>query len=832
MFIFSQATFASYDRITIIFQDGSNRKILEENFLGVETETFAAVDLQNLATNHELESSFVESVDNSLLVLFGEMIPLATHKAVFGSEAITAAFDRLLERGGMLYFNYQSWTNLSQLPNEKKSYFAKIGAFCRNHNLTLNIDGNRFGVMNPEQPHYLTTTPNELSAGNWKWAEQITLQGYKVDTLPEGPMQIMLAMDSNRTMYNDICLAMLQENILGEGMILHDTMYGSLRSASKFMKNITHNLYIAPATFFEVIPTVENIRVSDEIKGNIFVRKDNFGLAAKYNGLVTIRLLDQNGRIIDTDKYSPNQILINDGKAEFSLSLHKDIEIPEKVTVQVVDGSIEGSSDEIEIAPSDPAQITISIGNSYILIGRSVEAEIQVLDDNGYGSPKKRVIFDDSEGFEIFPASEILTNAYGKATITIEAGQSEGNWTLLAQVADTTIETTQEIIIVNEAIVIEPEDLQGVVGKEINVLVKVLNMQNQPIEGRVLQVSCSGNGSLNQTETNTDSNGEAVVVWTLATTVGTNELVVQASDLGLAESITVTGIADEPKRIQIEYLPLGELVINKATSHAIISVTDQYKNVVNDGTPVIIAYLEEQYETTTDNGIVEQLICANPGELLVLDVVAGSISEQIEINVPNVPNIIAPIMNEIIMSSNVMFEWESDAEDTVYRIDCASDPNLKNIVLAEDNIQNKYLEAELSGGELYWRLVSNENGFLVSNSVSAFKVVTADSLARVPFLKIQPSRVNSQGNAVIHWACSENAEVNLLIFNLAGKLVYSLEYQGFEGIEHGGLINDQIEWAGVNNQDMELPNGLYICQIIIRTDSRSLKLTDRIYILR
>ena len=243
-----QTTHAAFDKITIIFQGGSNRQIVEGNFLGITTETFIANELSGLANNSALENQFVQSIDDSLLVLFGEMIPTDTNAAIFGSKAVTASFDRLLERGGMLYFNYSSWTNLSKLPKVKRDYFNKIGAFYRNADIIKGIDGNRFGIMNPGLPHYLTKAPNELSAENWKWPQQVTLQGYQINKLPEGAAPIMVAIDSKRQIYNDIALAVLQENILGNGMILFDGMYGSLRVISRFMENIVVNLYGVPVT--------------------------------------------------------------------------------------------------------------------------------------------------------------------------------------------------------------------------------------------------------------------------------------------------------------------------------------------------------------------------------------------------------------------------------------------------------------------------------------------------------------------------------------------------------------------------------------------------------
>ena len=57
----------------------------------------------------------------------------------------------------------------------------------------------------------------------------------------------------------------------------------------------------------------------------------------------------------------------------------------------------------------------------------------------------------------------------------------------------------------------------------------------------------------------------------------------------------------------------------------------------------------------------------------------------------------------------------------------------------------------------------------------------------------------------------DDSEVNLRIFTLTGDLVKSWQYDHLAA----GLIDGQVKWDGRNDRDVQVLNGVYLCQIVI-----------------
>src|SRR2546423_13075770 len=67
-------------------------------------------------------------------------------------------------------------------------------------------------------------------------------------------------------------------------------------------------------------------------------------------------------------------------------------------------------------------------------------------------------------------------------------------------------------------------------------VVRVLNVQNQPINGATVTWSvAAGAGSLSGASTTTNAQGDATVTWTVGTTAGNNNNTARASAVGRAE---------------------------------------------------------------------------------------------------------------------------------------------------------------------------------------------------------------------------------------------------------------------------------------------------------
>ena len=831
--IMFHVTYASFDRVTII----KTSQIIVDNFSseGLQHKLFEQAEIVDIATNPVLENELIEWIDGSLLVIFGEQLKSNAFKALFGSESITASFDRLLERGGMLYFAPSSWDILASLPQEMKNYFIHINGIL----FTSSWQGSmvpeyQYGVINPDiSPHPLTTIPNQLNPDNWSWPKWAAMRRW-VNFPSEGIVPILVGMQytsGEKIVHPENVLTLLQENILGEGMIIFNWMYTTTRdSGDEFMINILRNLWAAPSSFQVITPS--EVEAGEDIGIVVSARKANNGLAANYSGTANVKILDQNRQIIPAEKYSPNIIDFSIGQAEFNLALSEEVIAMGNIIVQVTAAQLQGESDQIEIIAGEPNSLQITLEKPVILVGQHIEGEVLVTNQYGFGVPNATVQLSSNGGFTV-ESTQVVTGQQGKAHILLEAGHEEGTWELLAKVVGAAIETTYEIKVVSGQIFIEPQTQLGIVGEAINVKIKVSNVHNQPIVDSELNITCSSDGELSDSTVITDANGEATVIWTLATIAGENELVVEIPLWNLKERIIVLSKPDDVAQINYFLAPAEIPKTGMAATRVRINALDRFGNIVNDGTLVQLSYGGNQYEDTTNDGIVEKIIYLIPGETILLTVSSKDIQEQVEINSPLKPVIISPSEKEIIIDKPVKFEWEVAGVNDIYRIDCANDIDFATILFSVDSITDTFYETETSIGTIFWRLILQTDHFLVSSDVLSFEMVKVEDLSRVPYLRVQPSRVNNQVTATIHWACPQNAEVSIFIFDLAGKLVCNLKTaENLEGTDEQGLIHYQAPWNGVNEQDKELPNGLYICQLVIRTPQKTLKLSDKIYVLR
>lgn len=64
-----------------------------------------------------------ESIDNSMVVIFADQIPAATLEEWFSKTGVCNSMREFLRRGGVLYFGWNSWTNLNQQLTSTREFY-------------------------------------------------------------------------------------------------------------------------------------------------------------------------------------------------------------------------------------------------------------------------------------------------------------------------------------------------------------------------------------------------------------------------------------------------------------------------------------------------------------------------------------------------------------------------------------------------------------------------------------------------------------------------------------------------------------------------------------
>lgn len=186
----------------------------------------------------EIEKQFVQSLDNSLLLLFDEQTKSEAYNKTFSSQAVTNSLMALLERGGMIYFGPTSWDILAHLPRAMRNFFNDIGASLL---AASNYKGETpeyyyTAIANQEIKHKLLSEPNDLSKGKWKSPARAVRHWTDFSWAFEP-----LLIDKDKP---QCTIALLEEGVLGKGKILWNLGYTTTRSSQdEFIENILTYIY-------------------------------------------------------------------------------------------------------------------------------------------------------------------------------------------------------------------------------------------------------------------------------------------------------------------------------------------------------------------------------------------------------------------------------------------------------------------------------------------------------------------------------------------------------------------------------------------------------------
>jgi len=183
----------------------------------VISETFSEEEIISL--NVETEKRLAESINKSLILIFGEQVKEDVYKSIFSSDLIKESIKKLLEKGGVIFFGPTSWDILNRLPQNMKDFFREIGAYLINPN---NYKGMKTpqgtekyfkGIGNPSYIHPFITTPNDITKISQKWQGADSIRYF--DNLPENCKPLIIDKEEK------LPIVIIQENILGKGKIIN-----------------------------------------------------------------------------------------------------------------------------------------------------------------------------------------------------------------------------------------------------------------------------------------------------------------------------------------------------------------------------------------------------------------------------------------------------------------------------------------------------------------------------------------------------------------------------------------------------------------------------------
>ncbi len=207
---------------------------------GVISETLSEEEIISL--NAETERKLAESINKSLILIFGEQVKANVYKSMFSSDLIKESIKKMLMRGGLIFFGPTSWGILNRLPQNMKDFFKEIGAFLinvNNYKVMKTPQGTEKyfkGIGNPSYPHLFITVPNDLTKISKKWQGADSVRYF--DNLPENCKPLIIDKKEK------LPIVIIQENILGKGKIINSYSYSLMRTKEDaFWENIIVNLY-------------------------------------------------------------------------------------------------------------------------------------------------------------------------------------------------------------------------------------------------------------------------------------------------------------------------------------------------------------------------------------------------------------------------------------------------------------------------------------------------------------------------------------------------------------------------------------------------------------
>lgn len=238
MLIFGLSCFA-YEQFTLIGHseiDVRNQSLLQN--------TFGTKD--KLAG--QLQVKACESIDNSMMVVFSDQVPAETLEDWFGNAGVRNSLKELLRRGGVLYFGWNSWTNLNHPLSQTRAFYKSCNIPFPDANKQADFthpvikDFPKDAKANGKCDAAFLRTPNDFVSSDGKGDYQMTGIRWWKDWKAPG-LETYFATQDGEPMIVGV------RNVLGKGVALFPNSFTPMRQKdSKFIVNLVNFAYGARKT--------------------------------------------------------------------------------------------------------------------------------------------------------------------------------------------------------------------------------------------------------------------------------------------------------------------------------------------------------------------------------------------------------------------------------------------------------------------------------------------------------------------------------------------------------------------------------------------------------
>ncbi|MFA9480329.1 glycoside hydrolase domain-containing protein [Phycisphaerales bacterium AB-hyl4] len=207
--LFTQAALAG--QVTILAPREDTRVDFER--LGLRVNTYTAEQLTTMDTQTAIAVG--QSIDESILVLTGAIMPAEAFEGLFNADPARAAFDDLFRRGGMFYIGQLNGATLNNLPAVMRDYFEEHDVFlptAPNRPSASSSIGNFTAYANPDLLDLpLLSQPNSLAEEDWSGVES---NAFYWRNFPDKALPVLVGPD------NEYPVMLLQEGIFGDGKVI------------------------------------------------------------------------------------------------------------------------------------------------------------------------------------------------------------------------------------------------------------------------------------------------------------------------------------------------------------------------------------------------------------------------------------------------------------------------------------------------------------------------------------------------------------------------------------------------------------------------------------
>lgn len=202
--------------------------------------------------------------------------------------------------------------------------------------------------------------------------------------------------------------------------------------------------------------------------------------------------------------------------------------------------------------------------------------------------------------------------------------------------------------------------------------------------------------------------------------------------------------------------------------------------------------------------------------------------------IPPIPELVSPKTRELFHDKAPQFEWNlSNTPDELkgFRIELSTSPDFPSGKVLDANCDVIFTytweKGDLEQGLWYWRIRALYDPVVSQWSQKGEFVITKsdEDISLIPYVNIIPS-VFRGASVQVCYLLSNDANIRLNIFDLSGKLIEAHALR-----QEAGYY--EWAWYGLDKNNRELPNGLYIIQLnAYSSGGESIRVSKKVAIFR